>query len=691
MGVKGEFFEIVSLFLTLLCFSCLTYAMEFEANQTASLVVDASAESGRKMPDNMFGIFFEEINHAGAGGLWAELVSNRGFEAGGPVTPSNIDPWSTIGNESSIFLSTDRSSCFSRNKVALRMEVLCDDGGPYSCPAGGVGVYNPGYWGMHVEEGKKYKVVMYIMSKDNAIILVSLKSSDRLTYLAGDTIRVGTSKTSYWTKVELILESKGTNANSRLEITTTKKGVYWFDQVSVMPMDTYKGHGFRKDLGSMLENLKPRFLRFPGGSFVEGEWLRNAFRWRETVGPWEERPGHFGDVWKYWTDDGLGYFEFLQLAEDIGASPIWVINNGISHHDQVDSSDILPFVKDTLDGIEFARGHSYSNWGSVRTSMGHPEPFQLNLIAIGNQDCFKQNYRGNYLKFYSLVKAAYPDIKIITNCDASSQELDHPADLYDIHVYTSASDMFSRVYQFDRLKRTGPKAFVSEYAVTGRDAGRGNLLAALAEAGFLIGLEKNSDVVGMASFAPLFVNDNDRSFNPDAIVFNSWQQYGTPTYWMQHFFKESSGAVFHPSILQSSTASSLAASAITWQSSEDRKTYLRVKVIASSFSLLFNPWNAHGITCEVLFMQIVNFGNDVTNIKIVLTGLQYAVDSFGSKKTLLTSQNSMDENSFNEPTKVVPVSSMLLNAGTSMDIKLYPHSLTSIDLLLDSTSYRSAM
>ncbi|KAL0926932.1 hypothetical protein M5K25_003188 [Dendrobium thyrsiflorum] len=666
MGVKGEFFEFVSLFLTLLCFSCLTYAREFEANQTASLVVDASAESGRKMPDNLFGIFFEEINHAGAGGLWAELVCNRGFEAGGPVTPSNIDPWSTIGNESSIFLSTDRSSCFSRNKVALRMEVLCDDGGPYSCPAGGVGVYNPGYWGMHVEEGNKYKVVMYVMSKDNAIILVSLKSSDGLTYLAGDTIRVDMSKTSDWTKVELILESKGTNANSRLEITTTKKGVYWFDQVSVMPMDTYKGHGFRKDLGSMLENLKPRFLRFPGGSFVEGEWLRNAFRWRETVGPWEQRPGHFGDVWKYWTDDGLGYFEFLQLAEDIGASPIWVINNGISHHDQVDSSDILPFVKDTLDGIEFARGDSYSNWGSVRTSMGHPEPFQLNLIAIGNQDCFKQNYRGNYLKFHSLVKAAYPDIKIITNCDASSQELDHPADLYDIHVYTSASDMFSRVYQFDRLKRTGPKAFVSEYAVTGRDAGRGNLLAALAEAGFLIGLEKNSDVVEMASFAPLFVNDNDRSFNPDAIVFNSWQQYGTPTYWMQHFFKESNGAVFHPSILQSSTpSSSLAASAITWQSSEDRKTYLRVK--------------------------IVNFGNDVTNIKIVLTGLQYSIDSFGSKKTLLTSQNSMDENSFNEPTKVVPVSSMLPNAGTSMDIILYPHSLTSIDLLLDSTSYRSAM
>ncbi|XP_020585442.1 alpha-L-arabinofuranosidase 1-like [Phalaenopsis equestris] len=665
MGVEWGYCGIMPLFMVLLCCSRLCSAIELLANQTASLAVNASPKSARKMPDKLFGIFFEEINHAGAGGLWAELVSNRGFEAGGSNTPSNIDPWSTIGDESNIFLSTDRSSCFIRNRVALRMEVRCDDRGTNRCPVGGVGVYNPGYWGMHIEDGKKYKVVIYVKSKDTANILVSLKSSDRLTYLAGDTIRTDASKTSDWTKVELLLESKGTNTNSRLEITTTKEGVYWLDQVSIMPADTYKGHGFRKDLGSMLENMKPQFLRFPGGSFVEGERLINAFRWRETVGPWEERPGHFNDVWKYWTDDGLGYFEFLQLAEDIGASPIWVINNGISHNDQVDSSDILPFVKDTLDSIEFARGNSRSKWGSVRTAMGHPDPFQLNLIAIGNQDCFKQNYRGNYLKFYSLIKAAYPDMKVITNCDASSQQLDHPADLYDIHVYTSASDMFSRVHQFDRLSRTGPKAFVSEYAVTGKDAGKGNLRAALAEAGFLIGLEKNSDAVELASCAPLFVNDNDRRFNPDAIVFNSWQQYGTPTYWMQHFFKESSGAIFHPSILQSTSASSLAASAITWLSSEDGRTYLRVK--------------------------IVNFGNDFTNIEIVLTGLQNAINSFGSKKILLTSQNSMDENSFNEPTKVVPVSSMFPSAGTKMDVILLPHSLTALDLLLDSTSYRSAI
>ncbi|KAG0477502.1 hypothetical protein HPP92_013815 [Vanilla planifolia] len=625
MVVNGGFCGVLRLSVVLLYSSYLCCAKELVANQSAVLLVDASQESARKIPENLFGIFFEEINHAGAGGLWAELVSNRGFEAGGQDTPSNIDPWLTIGNESLIFVSTDRSSCFSRNKVALRMDVLCDDEGPVSCPAGGVGVYNPGFWGMNIEKGKEYKVVMYVRSNDAVNISVSLKGADGFTYLASDRIIADSCKVSNWSKMELLLESEVTCTNSRLEITIAKKGVYWFDQVSVMPMETYKGHGFRKDLASLLENLKPRFLRFPGGSFVEGVWLRNAYRWRETVGPWEERPGHFDDVWKYWTDDGLGYFEFLQLAEDFGAFPIWVVNAGISYNDEVHSSSFLPFVQDILDGVEFARGDVYSKWGSIRASMGHPEPFQLKFIAFGNQDCSKRNYRGNYLKFHSFIKAAYPDIKIITNCDASTRELDHPADLYDIHIYTSASDMFSRFHQFDLYKRTVPKVFVSEYAVTGSDAGRGSLLAALAEASFLIGVEKNSDIVEMASCAPLFVNDNDRRFNPDAIVFNSWQHYGTPTYWMQRFFSDSGGAIFHPSTVQSSSATRLAASAITLQSSEDSMAYFRIK--------------------------IVNFGYEFVNLSIVLSGLEDPINAVGSKKTMLTSHNVMDENSFDEPRK----------------------------------------
>ncbi|KAI3964930.1 hypothetical protein MKW92_031270 [Papaver armeniacum] len=622
--------------------------------QPAHLIVNAS-QGGSKIPDTLFGIFFEEINHAGAGGLWAELVSNRGFEAGGQNIPSNIDPWSIIGDESSVIISTDRSSLFERNKIALRMDVLCENKG---CPTGGVGIYNPGYWGMNIEKGKSYKVIFYIKSLDSVDISVSLASTNGSQILATSNILASSSEVSNWKKVELQLEAKETDHYARLQLTTTKKGVIWFDQVSAMPVDTYKGRGFRKELVQMLANLKPRFIRFPGGCFVEGEWLRNAFRWKESVGPWEERPGHFGDVWMYWTDDGLGYFEFLQLAEDLGSLPVWVINNGISHQDQVSTSSILPFVQEMLESIEFARGDANTKWGSVRAAMGHPEPFNLKYVAIGNEDCGKKNYRGNYLKFYDALKRSYPDIKIISNCDGSSQKLDHPADMYDFHIYTSASRIFSMNHQFDHTSRTGPKAFVSEYAVTGTDAGMGSFLAALGEAGFLIGLEKNSDVIDMASYAPLFVNDNDRRWRPDAIVFNSWNQYGTPSYWMQQFFAESSGATLLNHVLQSNLSSSLVASTIKWRSSEDNTDYIRIK--------------------------IVNFGGDAVNLKISLDGLTNSKDFTGSTKTILTSKNLMDENSFTEPNKVVPIQSLFENAGEEMDVTLPPHSFSSFDLLTKS-------
>ena len=613
----------------------------------ASLGVDASSHLARKIPDTLFGIFFEEINHAGAGGIWAELVSNRGFEAGGPHTPSNIEPWSIIGDDSSIFVGTDRTSCFRRNKVALRMEVLCDN-----CPVGGVGIYNPGFWGMNIEDGKTYNLVMHAKSPEMIEMTVSLTSSDGLRVLASAAIRVPGG--SNWIKLDQKLVAQGTDRTSRLQITAKTKGVVWLDQVSLMPSDTYKGHGFRTELISMLLDLKPRFLRFPGGCFVEGSWLRNAFRWRDSIGPWEERPGHYGDVWNYWTDDGLGYYEFLQLSEDLGAAPVWVFNNGISHHDEVDTTAIAPFVKDILDSLEFARGSAESTWGSVRAAMGHPEPFPVKYVAIGNEDCGKENYRGNYLKFYNAIREAYPDIQMISNCDGSSGPLDHPADLYDFHVYTGSRALFSMKNTFDNTSRSGPKAFVSEYAVTGNDAGRGSLLASLAEAAFLTGLEKNSDVVHMASYAPLFINDNDRTWNPDAIVFNSWQQYGTPSYWMQKFFRESSGATIHPITISSSYSGSLAASVITWH--DDENSFLRVK--------------------------IVNFGPDAVSLTFSATGLQGSINALGSTATVLTSGSVMDENSFANPNKVVPVMIELRNAAEEMEVTLPPHSLSAFDLAL---------
>nr|CBX25226.1 hypothetical_protein [Oryza brachyantha] len=561
MDFKYAFFSTMFSML-LFCFSGTRLSAELELAQTALVEVDVSWELSRKIPDTLFGLFFEEINHAGAGGIWAELVGNRGFEAGGPHTPSDIDPWSIIGDDSSIYITTDRSSCFSQNSVALRMEILCDN-----CPAGGVGIYNPGFWGMG---GALLKVIGYGMLLGGGKLLV---------------------------------------------------------------------HGNR-DLGTL--EIKYFYGNFDG-----------------------------------------------KLAEDLGASPIWVFNAGISHHDEVDTTVIEPFVKpmrvfstidqswnlneqshiicaldemwlkDVLDSLEFARGSEESTWGSVRATMGHPERFPVKYVAIGNEDCGKEFYRGNYLKFYEAIREAYPDIQMISNCDGSSRPLDHPADLYDFHVYTSAANLFLMKNKFDRTSRIGPKVFVSEYAVNEpKDTGKGSLLASLAEAAFLTGLEKNSDVVQMASYAPLFVNDNDRTWNPDAIVFNSWQQYGTPSYWMQTYFRESSGSVIHPITINSSYSDALAASAITWQDAED--IFLRVK--------------------------IVNFGPNAVNLTISSKGLQAGVNTAKSTVTTLTSGNLLDENSFTEPNKVVPVTNMLPDASEEMQALLAPYSFTSFDLALDQYS-----
>ncbi|WZZ23133.1 hypothetical protein YC2023_124520 [Brassica napus] len=658
---------LTSIFLTLFLLGSysayenvrLVDAREDNEKHYVTLQVEASNAIGRPIPETLFGIFFEfdalSINvtlyktksqvildrksimleqvDCGLNLLATENGENNktklivksfapGFEAGGQIIPSSIWPWSIIGDESTISVVTDRSSCFERNKIALRMEVLCNSSG---CPSEGVGVYNPGYWGMNIEEGKKYKVTLYVRSTGDIDVSVSLTSSNGSLTLASEQIIALASEVSKWTKKEMLLEANGTDDGARLQLTTTKNGSIWFDQVSAMPVDTYKGHGFRNDLFQMMVDLKPRFIRFPGGCYVEGDSLSNAFHWKETVGAWEERPGHFGDVWNYWTDDGLGHFEFFHLAEDLGAAPIWVFNSGISHHDQVETARIMPFVQEALDGIEFARGDANSTWGSVRAAMGHPKPFGLKYVAVGNEECGKKYYKGNYLEFYNAIKKAYPDIKIISNCDGSSQPLDHPADYYDFHVYAPAKDLFSMSHKFNNTSRDGPKAFVSEYAAKSEtDANKGNLLAALGEAGFLLGLEKNSDVVGMVSYAPLFVNTNDRRWLPDAIVFNSSHLYGTPSYWVQQFFTESSGATLLSSTMEGNS-SYVEASAISFQS--NGSDYIQIKA--------------------------VNFANVTVELKVKMTGLDSSnTKASAKKKKVLTSASVMDENSFSNPEMV---------------------------------------
>ncbi|CAO2818276.1 unnamed protein product [Amaranthus hypochondriacus] len=622
---------------------------------SSALYVNAS-KGVRQIPPLFFGIFFEEINHAGAGGLWAELVSNRGFEAGGRATPSMINPWGAIGDETEITIKTELSSYFQTNPVALRMDILCHSN---SCPSGGVGVFNPGYWGMNIVKGESYNVVFYIKSSGQVDGVLSLVSEDGIQVLALQYITVDAEIVKNWTKVEVALQANESNTKSRLQFTTRQNGTIWLDQVSAMP-NTFKGHGFRMDLMDMLVQLKPKFLRFPGGCYVEGDYLRNAFRWKETVGPWEERPGHFV-LWGYWSDDGLGYLEFLQLAEDLGVEPVWVINNGKALKEEVDTALLAPFVQEMLDSIEFARGSPNTTWGSLRAKMGHPAPFSLKYVAIGNENCDSSYRGGNYIKFYKALKNAYSDIKIISNCDGSQQKLDHPADLYDFHTYPdSVESMLQRTNLFDKTSRddpNAPKAFVSEYAVNGSlDSKNGTFIGALAEAAFLLSLEQNSDVVSMISYAPLFANQNNRRWNPDAIIFNESKIYGTASYWVQTFFTQSSGALLlNVDFNNQSKLKNTYVTAISWTDPQEKIDYITIK--------------------------IVNFNNASSSFKVIIDGIDPKAMKLW-RKTVLTCDDLHADNTFEEPTKVVPITSLLEGEfGNEIEVVVQPYSFTAFDVM----------
>jgi len=427
----------------------------------------------------------------------------------------------------------------------------------------------------------------------------------------------------------------------------------WFDVVSLVPANTWKSGGvIRADLGTFLANEQPKFIRFPGGCYVEGVTLDTRFNWKNTLGNIEDRPGHWDHNWGYWSEDGLGLFEYFTFIEQLGAIPIWVLNNGIAHTQQVTPDKLQGYIQDALDSIEFAIGSTNTTYGSQRAAMGHPAPFNLQYIAIGNEGNIggpsgapyygmRENYMSNYELFYSAIKAQYPNMNLIANADMTDwYGQSAPTDIYDFHVYSSFDWFIENINQWDTAPRNGPKVFVSEYADT-QDCGQGNLRAAVAEAAYMTGMERNSDVVILASYAPLFVNNNDRTWNPDTIVFNDYQVFGTASYWAQLMFAQNSapGAVV-----------------------------LNTTFSGASFAISSTYENG---TQEVVF-KLVNYGTTAANTAFTIQGAS-AVSSSG-QLTTLTSGSLTDENSFANPLNVSPKTNTV-STGSSFSLNIVANSV----------------
>ncbi len=409
---------------------------------------------------------------------------------------------------------------------------------------GSLSAVNSGYWGIPVKAGEAYDLGLYATAAAGfgGELRVRLESADGASVYAQTTFG-GLDGT--WRRFGATLTPSASDTNARLVVGIDQPGTAWVDMVSLFPRATYKGraNGLRADLAGAVAAMKPGFFRFPGGCFVEGRSLATAFRWKKSLGDVSERPGHAG-YWDYYSTDGLGYHEYLLYCEDLGAEPVYCINAGISHSDVVTLDQMGEYVQDALDAIEYANGDATTAWGSKRIAAGHPAPFNLKYLEVGNENG-GTNYNDRYALFYDAVRAKYPDIRLIVPVWGGTPS-SRPFDLQDEHYYTNPQTMASYATKYDGYSRSGPKVFVGEYACTSGYGTYGNLAAALGEAAFMTGIERNCDVVEMASYAPLFANVNMMTWKPDAIYFDNARWFGTPAYHVQRLFANHQGSRLLP-------------------------------------------------------------------------------------------------------------------------------------------------
>lgn len=523
------------------------------------------ARRGADIPTSMYGIFFEEINHAGDGGLYAELIQNRGFE------DSSVPEGYTV-KEDRIFPPTDRANHLtgarphpdlsfrwnpdpipawrfeqlegSGASAELTREYPLNEASPTALKVtlpekGRISLSNCGFWGMNIEKGKGYYLRMNTSNGNRfeGRAILKLVAEDG-TELCNRPLAIDPDRT--WCEYTGQLTATGSDPHARFVIELEGTGTLLLDYVSLFP-ETFRNriNGLRNDIAQTLEALHPAFVRWPGGCIVEGIDLSNRIEWKKTIGDPKNRPGIY-DTWGYRATMGFGYHEFLQFCEDIGAAGMFVCNAGIGCQGRVGDAcreeDLDAFIQDALDAIDYALGDGTTEWSRKRVENGHPEPFPLQYVEIGNEN-WGPVYEKRYDRFYRAIKAKYPRLTLISTLGLGGQHRHERVDMIDPHWYVAPEFFLSSSRLFDQQERGGYAVYVGEYAVN-QQVGGGNLLGALAEAAFLSGMERNSDLVKMASYAPLLENVNDRVWPTNLIWFDSHRVMGRSSYHVQKMYAE---------------------------------------------------------------------------------------------------------------------------------------------------------
>ena len=517
-------------------------ASALTANAQVKINVDV-ANPGVKVSPNLYGIFFEDINHAADGGLYAELISNRSFEDSDNTTPT----WRTKAEDGATISTQLVSKALLNNAQgkALQINVAARQNATAT-------LVNEGFWGINAVQGRTYKLSLWAKGSYKGGVKARLVSADGKSVYAETAVDAKMGKK--WSKFTASLTANANDPKAQFELVFDGKGTITLDVVSLFPPTFMnRKNGLRPDLAQLLYNIRPKFVRFPGGCYVEGqESPENAFHWEKTIGPIEERPGHKNVNWRYRTSDGMGFDEYLQLAEDLNAKPLYVVNVGLWHGGMTPVDSIQPWIDECLNALEYANGPVTSKYGALRAKNGHPEPYNIEYLEIGNENnqpdpaLQSDHYYERFKKFKDAVLAKYPNMHLIGNVvawgdDNPTWDSNESVELLDEHYYRNPAWFAENFHKYDGYDRKGSEIYVGEYAVTQGFGNMGSLDAALGEAVYMMGIENNSDIVTMASYAPIFANLNDRMWAPDMIQFTSDRVFGTPSYYVQNLMANNVG------------------------------------------------------------------------------------------------------------------------------------------------------
>ena len=527
----------------------LSAGMALNAQNAHQMVVQTN-KIGAEIQPTMYGLFFEDINYGADGGLYAEMIKNRSFEF-----PQNFMGWTTFGN---VKLMNDGP--FDRNPHYVR---LGDPGHAHKR----TGIENEGFFGVTVKKDAEYRFSVWARGENQKIRveIINNSSMGESQVLVANSLDINSKD---WKQYELILKAPVTEAKAHLRIFLASPGAVDLEHVSLFPVDTWKGrkNGLRKDLVEALRDIKPGVFRFPGGCIVEGTDLDTRYNWKNTVGPVENRPlnenrWHYTFPHRFFPDYfqtyGLGFYEFFLLSEEIGAEPLPVLSCGLACQFQNESEDahvkvcdLGSYIQDALDLIEFANGDVNTEWGKLRAEMGHPEPFNLKFIGIGNEQ-WGPEYPEHLKPFVDAIRKAYPDMNVIGSSGPNSEgeQFDYlwpemaklKVDLVDEHFYRPEAWFLKEGMRYDKYDRKGPKVFAGEYACHGRGKKWNHFNAALMEAAFMTNIERNADIVHMATYAPLFAHVEGWQWRPDMIWFDNLKSVRTCSYYVQQLYSHNKG------------------------------------------------------------------------------------------------------------------------------------------------------